>query len=507
MAATKVQATWRGAVVRRGKKVASAISKSGLSGGMPSGLVKVQARVRGNAARQAMQVASTPFRAATATATALVTKAVPIPTKTASRSTDQHRSAKCSVPKGDGKRHEAEMRAQMAAFLYPEREEATAREQALQTLELALAKRVPSKWAVPPAPSRSRWAPIEPATASAASAAATPRSPTCSQASSASSSLGQLAGKIGRLGKAALSPLRSGSESARHSARDSARDSARAFEEESSARHPIEESSALIRAATRIQAKVRGVEARKHLRDESATAAAASAAASAAATSAAATGSGAATPLTWLRRAGMLGAAVSLAAAAAMGLYVASIVLPRLSGLLLRLVWGLVFYAVLLLLLVLAWVRLPFWLGALASFLITWLPLHGYPLGFETLSVSPRLTLRPLAIHLDVDGTNFYMGNPPKIRCRSKHLVTVKTVHVSAWMTLDGLWRQAVHGEPMDAPLVFHFPSLVLSGVFFGMMYGQVSTGPRKCLSELSSKSASNRPRNCFRSALGAAAD
>ena len=51
------------------------------------------------------------------------------------------------------------------------------------------------------------------------------------------------------------------------------------------------------------------------------------------------------------------------------------------------------------------WLRLPFWLGYLASELITRLAMHGYPLRMRTLRVRPWVELRPLTLHLDLSVT------------------------------------------------------------------------------------------------------
>jgi hypothetical protein len=55
-----------------------------------------------------------------------------------------------------------------------------------------------------------------------------------------------------------------------------------------------------------------------------------------------------------------------------------------------------------------SWLRLPFWLGCLASELITRLAMHGYPLRMRSLRLRPWIELRPLKLHLDL----FVTGAP-----------------------------------------------------------------------------------------------
>lgn len=58
-----------------------------------------------------------------------------------------------------------------------------------------------------------------------------------------------------------------------------------------------------------------------------------------------------------------------------------------------------------------SWLRLPFWLGYLASELITRLALHGYPLRMRSLRLRPWVELRPLKLHLDL----FATGAPRRV--------------------------------------------------------------------------------------------
>ena len=59
-----------------------------------------------------------------------------------------------------------------------------------------------------------------------------------------------------------------------------------------------------------------------------------------------------------------------------------------------------------------SWLRLPFWLGYLASELITRLALHGYPLRMRSLRLRPWVELRPLKLHLDL----FATGAPRRVK-------------------------------------------------------------------------------------------
>ena len=82
-----------------------------------------------------------------------------------------------------------------------------------------------------------------------------------------------------------------------------------------------------------------------------------------------------------------------------------------------------------------SWLRLPFWLGWLASELITRLAMHGYPLRLRSLRLRPWLELRPLerrrsaTLHLDLFVTHFYLANPPG--CKAPHFVSADEVNPS----------------------------------------------------------------------------
>jgi multisubunit Na+/H+ antiporter MnhC subunit len=70
------------------------------------------------------------------------------------------------------------------------------------------------------------------------------------------------------------------------------------------------------------------------------------------------------------------------------------------------LVLKIAYWAVGLLVCLFCWLRSPHWLGALATHLVTWLPLHGFPLGFETARIYPWISYGPpLALHLDLNAT------------------------------------------------------------------------------------------------------
>ena len=120
-----------------------------------------------------------------------------------------------------------------------------------------------------------------------------------------------------------------------------------------------------------------------------------------------------------------MGAAVGAAAAA----WLAASTTPRLFGwvacpvVATALVCGSVY----------SWLRLPFWLGWLASELITRLAMHGYPLRLRSLRLRPWLELRPLerrrsaTLHLDLFVTHFYLANPPG--CKAPHFVSADEVN------------------------------------------------------------------------------
>ena len=119
-----------------------------------------------------------------------------------------------------------------------------------------------------------------------------------------------------------------------------------------------------------------------------------------------------------------MGAAVGAAAAA----WLAASTTPRLFGwvacpvVATALVCGSVY----------SWLRLPFWLGWLASELITRLAMHGYPLRLRSLRLRPWLELRPLerrrsaTLHVDLFVTHFYLANPPG--CKAPHFVSADEV-------------------------------------------------------------------------------
>ena len=118
------------------------------------------------------------------------------------------------------------------------------------------------------------------------------------------------------------------------------------------------------------------------------------------------------------------------------------------------------------------WLRLPYWLGKLTTHLLTNLPLHTYPIGFETIRVAPWLSYNPLTIHVDVDGAGFYMNNPAWIQCRDPHLIRVDHCHIIASTEL-GFLKDLIKGKGLKEPLLFTFQQIIITGVAFNMMLGK----------------------------------
>ena len=158
---------------------------------------------------------------------------------------------------------------------------------------------------------------------------------------------------------------------------------------------------------------------------------------------------------------GVFALAHSLPGVSRILLYVAGIVLNRLLLLVLWLLIGLY-----------CWLRLPYWLGKLTTHLLTNLPLHTYPIGFETIRVAPWLSYNPLTIHVDVDGAGFYMNNPAWIQCRDPHLIRVDHCHIIASTEL-GFLKDLIKGKGLKEPLLFTFQQIIITGVAFNMMLGK----------------------------------
>jgi len=136
--------------------------------------------------------------------------------------------------------------------------------------------------------------------------------------------------------------------------------------------------------------------------------------------------------------------------------------------------WKAAFYSLVVLWAMYAWVRLPHWLGALVGGLIKWLPQHGYPIGIETVSIAPCLSFSPtLALHLNVHATNFYMGNPPKLRCRAPNLVTIADATIIAWIDLSGFVNKLLFGTAPPELFIVHFKTVAVKGLVYNMMYGK----------------------------------
>ena len=138
-------------------------------------------------------------------------------------------------------------------------------------------------------------------------------------------------------------------------------------------------------------------------------------------------------------------------------------------------VFSLVFYCVLLVLGLYAWVRLPRFLGWVGSEALTNFVLYGIPIGFETVRFVPWLTFDPFTLHADVAVSNFYLGNAPHIGCRDKDMVSVSSVLIALSVDL-GFLRRLFNGDSLaDNPIVVDVHTLVCTDINFNMMLG--STG------------------------------
>ena len=195
--------------------------------------------------------------------------------------------------------------------------------------------------------------------------------------------------------------------------------------------------------------------------------------------------------------------AASLVPLAAAGAYVISLVAatwPRLwyvTGVLLSFTLSASFYVGLSGCALYLWLRLPFYLGWLASELITRLAVYNYPMRMKSIRLRPWLQLRPLTLHLDLHVTSFTMANPPG--CAADHFVSADNVHrrtptlaapvstqpsprgyrlaqveATASVDLSGL-HIGRPGVRIAGPLRICFSTLNISGVFLSFM--MASTG------------------------------
>jgi len=108
-----------------------------------------------------------------------------------------------------------------------------------------------------------------------------------------------------------------------------------------------------------------------------------------------------------------------------------------------------------------AYLRLPFFLGWIASECITRFAMFGYPISFRTIILTPWLELRKgnsPKLWLLVQAGDFSLANPPSLKCPHKSFVTAAAVQILVTVDLCFLWPLIRRGEL--EPLLIHIGSI-----------------------------------------------
>ena len=126
------------------------------------------------------------------------------------------------------------------------------------------------------------------------------------------------------------------------------------------------------------------------------------------------------------------------------------------------------YYLLVLLVLLYSWLRLPYWLGWLASELITRLAVYNYPLRMTSLRVRPWLQATPLCLHLDLHVHQFRLANPApppgEPGCPHEHFVFADDVHAVVQVGLSAFSR-LIKGKALMEPIVIRVKWLRITGV------------------------------------------
>ena len=113
--------------------------------------------------------------------------------------------------------------------------------------------------------------------------------------------------------------------------------------------------------------------------------------------------------------------------------------------------------------------RFPAFLGGLVGWIVTNIGLNGLPLGMGNLRLQLWLSRSPMTLHIDAHFDDFFYSNPPKIKCRHKHLVEIRHLDAVLSLPLAWIWR----GTSEDGPVVLNIQSIDASGVLVNIMLGE----------------------------------